>query len=264
MSYPGGPAPSHGYGAGAHPSAGQAAPHSMYPAQGRIQQPPSYADTLQQMHQSNNAAYQSHPSQMHYAGYREAHQASPQQNLQNWQLPTYAQPEAFYPQRQPQPHFEEMAIHQQSPRYNVMPQLDGASDVQRRPSQVPLADKQPHQVAAFHATNASQMQLQAPSGPIDAATLLLSLAEEYLEMAHSIGRHMAADLHEEDVNTYQKLISTALGCLESLLKNCKLPPRTEAIARLRYVGVLCEETENFMEAETALSKGISLCERVGI
>jgi hypothetical protein len=36
----------------------------------------------------------------------------------------------------------------------------------------------------------------------------------------------------------------------------------EAKVRLRYAGVLFEETENYMEAETALSQGIILCEQV--
>lgn len=260
MSYPGGPAPSGSYGTGAPPPPGQAAPHAMYPAQGMAQRPVSYADTLQQMHQSNHAAYLSQPSQMFYAGYHNSQQASP---MQNWQLPAYAYPQAFYPQQQPQPYATERAISQPSPRYNTIPQLDGTHQVQR-PTQAPPTNQKPHVVVSSPTTNTPLTQFRASSGPIEATTLLLSLAEEYFDAAHSCGRHMATDLHEEDVNTYQKLISTGLGCLESLLKNCKLPPRIEATARLRYVGVLYEETENYMEAETALSKGISLCERVRI
>ena len=60
---------------------------------------------------------------------------------------------------------------------------------------------------------------------------------------------------------YQKLIATGLGCLEAALNEGGLEPCIEAKIRLRYAGVLMEETDNMMEAETALSKGISLCEQ---
>lgn len=65
------------------------------------------------------------------------------------------------------------------------------------------------------------------------------------------------------VAQYQKLIATGLGCLEAALAGERLEPRLEAKIRLRYAGVLLEETDNMMEAETALSKGITLCEQVG-
>ena len=42
-----------------------------------------------------------------------------------------------------------------------------------------------------------------------------------------------------------------------LRQNYRLPPRTEAAVRLRYAGILFEETDNAMEAETALDKGVS-------
>lgn len=64
------------------------------------------------------------------------------------------------------------------------------------------------------------------------------------------------------VAQYQKLIATGLGCLEAALAGGRLEPRLEAKMRLRYAGVLLEETENMMEAETVLSKGITLCEQV--
>ncbi len=59
-----------------------------------------------------------------------------------------------------------------------------------------------------------------------------------------------------DVDEYEALIATGLGCLDTALKRVKLGPRMEARIRLRYAGVLLEETENSMEAETTLSKGI--------
>lgn len=65
------------------------------------------------------------------------------------------------------------------------------------------------------------------------------------------------------VGEYQELIATALSCLESALQgNNQLAPREEARVRIRYAALLQEETENLMEAETALAKGITLCDKV--
>lgn len=92
--------------------------------------------------------------------------------------------------------------------------------------------------------------------------LLISLAEEFFDAAHGIAPSVALSMDGNSVNIYGKLIATGLGCLETALKNVKLPPRLEANILLRFAGVLYEETDNFMEAELALSKGITLCERV--
>lgn len=63
------------------------------------------------------------------------------------------------------------------------------------------------------------------------------------------------------MDEYYKLIATGLGCLDAALSLNKLPPRTEANIRLRYATILSEETHNLMEAETALTKGITVCEK---
>lgn len=97
-----------------------------------------------------------------------------------------------------------------------------------------------------------------PPPPLDPYTLLPPLAEEYFGAAHAIG---GAAAQGTGLAQYQKLIATGLGCLESALNEGRLEPRMEAKIRLRYAGVLVEETDNMMEAETALSKGISLCEQ---
>lgn len=96
----------------------------------------------------------------------------------------------------------------------------------------------------------------------DTAMLLISLAEEYFQAAHELAPAAALSMTVSDVETYEQLIATGLGCLDAALKSVRLAPRLEANIRLRYAGVLFEETENSMEAETALSKGIALCERV--
>jgi hypothetical protein len=96
----------------------------------------------------------------------------------------------------------------------------------------------------------------------DTAMLLVSLAEEYFSAAHSFAPAAALSMTLENVEVYEKLIATGLGCLDTALKNVRLAPRLEANIRLRYAAVLLEETDNFMEGETALSKGITLCGRV--
>jgi hypothetical protein len=91
---------------------------------------------------------------------------------------------------------------------------------------------------------------------------LVTLAEEYFTAAHELTGNLTSNMSAEGVDTYQKLIATGLGCLEASLRNSKLSPRMQANVRLRYAGVLLEETENYTEAEVALSKGIALCEQV--
>jgi hypothetical protein len=90
----------------------------------------------------------------------------------------------------------------------------------------------------------------------------MSLAEEFFSVAHELAPAVSLSRTIENVEVYEKLISTGLGCLDTALRNVRLTPRVEANIRLRYAGVLYEETDNFMEAETALNKGIALCDRV--
>lgn len=94
--------------------------------------------------------------------------------------------------------------------------------------------------------------LQSDEPEPDYPTLLCVLADDYLE---------AARKQPALTETYYTLIATALGCLESVLANFKLPPVREAQVCLRYAQILYEETENYDEAETALTKSIELCER---
>ncbi|KAJ2993216.1 hypothetical protein NUW58_g1914 [Xylaria curta] len=97
---------------------------------------------------------------------------------------------------------------------------------------------------------------------MDTTSLLICTAEEFFTEARRGVRDVAATLDERSVHDYQKLIATGLACLEVAIGGNKLSPRLEALARLRYANILCTETNNVMEAETALTKGITLCERV--
>lgn len=101
-----------------------------------------------------------------------------------------------------------------------------------------------------------------PLQPIDPYSLLPALAEEYFAAAHDVGLATAQRMDANAVISYQKMIATGLGCLEVALNSGRLEPRLEAKIRLRYASVLLEDTDNVMEAETALSKGITLCEQV--
>ncbi|KAH2175677.1 hypothetical protein LV164_007260 [Aspergillus fumigatus] len=109
--------------------------------------------------------------------------------------------------------------------------------------------------------NAPQAVQKPTKPPIDYQVLLLSLADEYLKAAYGQGTMVALSRREMEIEEYYKLVATGLGCLEAVLKNWRLQPRMEALVRLRYARILFEETENDLEAETALSKGIDLCER---
>jgi Cohesin loading factor len=96
---------------------------------------------------------------------------------------------------------------------------------------------------------------------VDYQLLLLALADEYLEAAHSSDMLAALAKGDAQLDEYYKLVSTALGCMETVLKKFRILPVKEATLRLHFARTLYEETDNDLEAETALSKGIDLCER---
>jgi hypothetical protein len=74
--------------------------------------------------------------------------------------------------------------------------------------------------------------------------------------------YLARNPRDADVDHYYNLISAGLGCIDSVLKNCKFPhPKIEARLQLRYANLLLEETENDEELQDILTKGIALCER---
>ena len=97
--------------------------------------------------------------------------------------------------------------------------------------------------------------------PLDYQLLLLSLAEEYFTAAHGFGSLADIASRENEMQSYYKMMATGLGCLEAVLKHFKMQPDREAMVRLRYSTILFEETENALEAEEALNKGIVLCDR---
>ncbi|RPB16123.1 hypothetical protein P167DRAFT_469987, partial [Morchella conica CCBAS932] len=98
----------------------------------------------------------------------------------------------------------------------------------------------------------------AAAAGASADLLLVSLAESYLEAAHAGGYRAAAAGGGGGEREYYALVATGLRCFEAALGGGgRLQPRMEALVRLRYAGVLHEETENGDEAEGALNKGVS-------
>ncbi|KAM0813599.1 putative 75k gamma secalin [Seiridium cardinale] len=95
----------------------------------------------------------------------------------------------------------------------------------------------------------------------DTNSLLVCVAEELFTKARKEVLRLADTLDPQGVQEYQKMVATGLGCLETVLSSNKLAPKVEAKLQLRYASILCEETNNIMEAETALAKGITLCEK---
>lgn len=67
----------------------------------------------------------------------------------------------------------------------------------------------------------SQQAVQKPSkSSIDYQLLLLALADEYLNAAHSQGTLIALSKNEVELEEYYKLVATGLGCLEAVLRVC--------------------------------------------
>ena len=88
----------------------------------------------------------------------------------------------------------------------------------------------------------------------------MDLADKFLTEAY---QPVAGAGRQSDPHVFARLISSGLACLDLVLTRYKsgLQPLTEAAIRLRYASVLCAETQNYMDAEEMLSKGISLCDR---
>lgn len=91
--------------------------------------------------------------------------------------------------------------------------------------------------------------------------MLLSAADEYVAAARGMGSLIIRDRKEADLRQYYKLMSTAMGCMDAVLKDFSMLPRDEAKLRLRYATLLVEETDNTTDIDAVISKQISLCGR---
>lgn len=104
----------------------------------------------------------------------------------------------------------------------------------------------------------------APARPLpaDLMVLILSAADEYIAAARSLGSVAAMTLKPTDLDQYYKLMATAMGCMETVLKKYNQTPRDEAVLRLRYASLLIEETDNTQDIEETLAKGVSLMQQL--
>lgn len=196
--------------------------------------------------------------------------------------PRYNQPQPTLPPMQPYPYSQQqfnIRQPQQPQQYYQQPvqrhfnPYDGSSDelsaasipMPQQAAPIPL-HPQPKPRREYKSFPQEQ-QVSPPRHnleKIDALSLLPALAEEYFTGAYQIGFAAAQRADAATINQYQKLVATGLGCLEVALGRGRYEPRMEAAIRLRYASVLLEETDNTTEAETALSKGITLCEQNGL
>jgi tetratricopeptide (TPR) repeat protein len=199
--------------------------------------------------------------------------------------PAYVQSDQYHTQyAQPQQLLYQNGLHIQQPQ-SYLPQYDGATESKidqsitrpvpgqptlpsnmganssrQTPSAVPQQPQQP-QVQRAQVQNGSQQPRPSQPPAPDPISLLPGLAEEYFSAAHGMSLRIAKTLTGADMELYQKLIATGLACLQSALEAGKLAPKLEAKVRLRYAAVLVEETENVMEAEECLNKGILICQQ---
>ncbi|KAK4103816.1 hypothetical protein N658DRAFT_465456 [Parathielavia hyrcaniae] len=96
---------------------------------------------------------------------------------------------------------------------------------------------------------------------LETLPLLLHVAEDCFDKANAATHQVAKSMTPSEVAEHHKLVATGLACLDVALKSNKLWPRLEARLCLRYTSILIEETTNVMEAETTLTRGISVCEK---
>ncbi|KAL1795427.1 hypothetical protein ACET3X_005651 [Alternaria dauci] len=118
-----------------------------------------------------------------------------------------------------------------------------------------------HQLTPTKRAHAPQKAL-----PAELSELLLTAADEYIAVARGMGSLFIRERNEADVRQYYRLMSTAMGCMDTVLKDFNMPPRDEAKLRLRYASLLIEETDIgaadvSSRIEEILSKQISLCGR---
>ena len=130
---------------------------------------------------------------------------APQYNPQYFSQPAQSQfpnglpPQPAYNIQQPNPGLQQHAFSQPPPHKQHASSFgfDGGSDVPVK-------------------------SVVTPSLPIDYRLLLLSLADQYISQARSLGTLIAYNHTGADRGRYQKLLATGLGCYEAVLKKVDL------------------------------------------
>ncbi|RFN50141.1 putative sh3-domain protein cyk3, partial [Fusarium flagelliforme] len=270
------------------------------PAQKAIQEPPAEIKVDTQSEPAPYQPVQAAPEQMHYVNLQDI-QNLPQLppvamgQKQSTTVPT-SQPEQdrTWPSQNDastinpsdimlsSPQVQPLPPHQPQSQPQPQPQLQQQSTPQPQPPQQP-PQAQPQMTTPrikpsplSSVTNSPAISARSPSitkkspattpkaRSVDTVHVMVAVAEECFEKARSSVHDVAMSMNTTRIEEYQKLISTGLACLEACLQSNRLSPRQEAKMRLRYATILLEETENSMEAETAITKGISLCEKNGL
>lgn len=167
------------------------------------------------------------------------------------------------PQRAPSQSFQQpkptpATPQQQTPPQPTPSQQFSSSQPKSHPKVV-IPRPPSHQLTS--PTKAAPAQVQQKALPADLSVMLLSAADEYIAAARDLGPLVVRRKKDSDVQQYYKLMSTAMGCMDAVLKKYNMQPRDEAKLRLRYASLLIEETDNTTEIEEILSKGVSLCGR---
>ena len=239
MSYQGGSTPGNGYWSGHDPP-------NAYGTQG----------SRSQLSQNGTRAQY---EQVDFNSTENGHYWNQNGHMQHGLTPGHSN-NGYYPQALAQPQYQQPQyispaelLHQQAP-----PQPRPLQQYQRTPQ----ASSGPRKLSTPTKHTSRVAPVPPANTQLEMDRLLISLAEEYFEAAHKLAPAVSQSMTAADVDTYSQLIATGLGCLDAALKHVQLGPRVEANIRLRYAAVLYEETENAMEAETTLSRGIALCQRV--
>ncbi|ETN40818.1 uncharacterized protein HMPREF1541_05098 [Cyphellophora europaea CBS 101466] len=194
---------------------------------------------------------QYYPPQSQPAAYPQIEVVVPSRPPQMQYQPSNSQPSYYHNQQYaPQP----VQYHQM---YQQPPQFDGTMNgypaLAVQPPQRPLHNGVPKQESPTMApAPVPPPATSTPPPQHDYARILLVLADEYIQAANRAG---------EDSEEHFRLVSFALGCMESALNNFQLSPLREAQVSLTYAQILYEETENYDEAEKVLTKAVELCER---
>ena len=199
----------------------------------------------------HHPAHQLQQSQHSWQNYRQPHRPT--------QYPSYPQFDSLSssipPAPQPRPLKTQamVEIPVASPRYpqNPPPPHQQLQHAPQRASSL----SSPHSADVQN----GKKSMQSTSPPVDLQQLLLLLAEDYINDAHSMGSLVALYRRAEDMDMYNKRIATGLRCIEASLLNYRLLPRSEAFLILQYTNLLFQETENYVEVEKWLGKGVSKC-----
>ncbi|KAF2016752.1 hypothetical protein BU24DRAFT_423111 [Aaosphaeria arxii CBS 175.79] len=195
-------------------------------------------------------------------------ESKPPQRLQAHQenMPRPQQRNGSLPSSNPSQHRSPLQNQQQGPYQRTPSSQHQSSQHRSSLPQTPSSQNRSHPQVVIPGKSTSVTPSSTPtlvneSLPVDLNVLLLAAADEYIDAARALGSVTAMVQRPADLEQYQKLMATGLGCMEAVLKRYNHAPRDEAKLRLRFASLLVEETDNDVEIEDVITKGIALCSR---